>query len=181
MTVLSRPRHPIVADALSLIQDWCAGHIADDAPAFGHAVKIALTLGRHVSGRQAANRGPAVRSRERVVGCVDNDQADDDDTRDDLLARVVAMVTDPFYGKPVPAPRHTAAEIIAMAEAKLQHQAAHPSEERTELSAVDLDRRAAALVAAVLDDRLARRLRGRWWFTYTGRNRPNDRGRERRT
>jgi len=112
-----------------------------------------------------------VRSRELVVGCVSYDPADDDDWRDDELMWAVAVATDPMYGKPVPLPRHTAAEIIAMAEAKLQHQAAHPSEERTELSAVDLDRRAAALVAAVLDDRLARRLRGRWWFTYAGRNR----------
>jgi len=48
MSVLSRPRHPIVADALVVARDWCAGHIIDGAPAFGHAVKVALTLGRHV-------------------------------------------------------------------------------------------------------------------------------------
>lgn len=48
MTVLSRPRHPIVADALALAREWCAGHIIDSAPALGHAIKVALTLGRHV-------------------------------------------------------------------------------------------------------------------------------------
>ncbi len=48
MTVLSRPRHPVVADALELAREWCAGHIIDSAPALGHAVKVALTLGRHV-------------------------------------------------------------------------------------------------------------------------------------
>src|SRR5438067_4936862 len=48
MTVLSRPRHPIVADALVLAGEWCRGQIIDGAPAFGHAVKVALVLGRHV-------------------------------------------------------------------------------------------------------------------------------------
>ena len=48
MTVLSRPRHPIVAEALDLARDWCAGHIIDSAPALGHAVKVALTLSRHI-------------------------------------------------------------------------------------------------------------------------------------
>ncbi len=48
MSVLSRPRHPMVAEALDLARDWCAGHIIDSAPALGHAVKVALTLGRHV-------------------------------------------------------------------------------------------------------------------------------------
>jgi len=48
MTVLSRPRHPIVTDALNLVRDWCAGHITDNAPAFSHVVKVALTLGQHV-------------------------------------------------------------------------------------------------------------------------------------
>jgi hypothetical protein len=48
MSVLSRPRHPVVADALDLARQWCAGHIIDSAPALGHAVKVALTLGRHV-------------------------------------------------------------------------------------------------------------------------------------
>jgi hypothetical protein len=48
MTVLSRPRHPIVADALTLAGQWCRGQIIDGAPALGHAVKVALVLGRHV-------------------------------------------------------------------------------------------------------------------------------------
>jgi hypothetical protein len=48
MTVLSRPRHPIVADALVLAGEWCRGQIIDGAPALGHAVKVALVLGRHV-------------------------------------------------------------------------------------------------------------------------------------
>jgi hypothetical protein len=49
MTVLSRPCHPIVADALDLARDWCVGHIIDSAPVLGHAVKVALMLGRHIS------------------------------------------------------------------------------------------------------------------------------------
>jgi (p)ppGpp synthase/HD superfamily hydrolase len=48
MTALSRPRHPIVADALTLAGEWCRGQIIDGAPALGHAVKVALVLGRHV-------------------------------------------------------------------------------------------------------------------------------------
>jgi hypothetical protein len=48
MTVLSRPRHPIVADALVLAGDWCRGQIIDGAPALGHAVKVALVLGRNI-------------------------------------------------------------------------------------------------------------------------------------
>jgi len=38
----------VVADALDLARDWCAGHIIDSAPALGHAVKVALVLGQHV-------------------------------------------------------------------------------------------------------------------------------------
>jgi (p)ppGpp synthase/HD superfamily hydrolase len=49
MTVLTRPRHPVVAGALNLAHAWCAGHLIDGAPALGHAVKVALTLGRHIS------------------------------------------------------------------------------------------------------------------------------------
>jgi hypothetical protein len=48
MTVLSRLRHPIVADALILACEWCQGHVIDGAPALGHAVKVAKVLGRHV-------------------------------------------------------------------------------------------------------------------------------------
>ena len=49
MTVLSHPRHPIVADALDLARQWCDGHSIDGAPALGHAVKVALAVGRHLS------------------------------------------------------------------------------------------------------------------------------------
>jgi hypothetical protein len=48
MTVLSRPRHPLVDDALSLAREWCAGHVIDGSPALVHAVKVALTLDRHL-------------------------------------------------------------------------------------------------------------------------------------
>lgn len=48
MTVLSRPRHPIVDDALALAREWCRGHIIDGAPALAHAVKVALVLGHHM-------------------------------------------------------------------------------------------------------------------------------------
>jgi hypothetical protein len=48
MTVLARPRHPVVADALDLARRWCAGHVIDGSPALVHAVRVALTLDRHV-------------------------------------------------------------------------------------------------------------------------------------
>lgn len=48
MTVLSRPRHPLVDDALALARVWCDGHVIDGSPAVGHAVKVARTLGRHL-------------------------------------------------------------------------------------------------------------------------------------
>jgi len=48
MTVLSHPRHPLVADALNLARRWCAGHAIDGSPALVHAVRVALTLDRHV-------------------------------------------------------------------------------------------------------------------------------------
>jgi len=48
MTVLSRPRHPIVADALVLAGEWCRGQVVDGAPALGHAVRVALVLGCHI-------------------------------------------------------------------------------------------------------------------------------------
>jgi (p)ppGpp synthase/HD superfamily hydrolase len=48
MTVLSPPRHPIVADALALARDWCAGHIIDGAPALAHAARVAAVLVRHI-------------------------------------------------------------------------------------------------------------------------------------
>ena len=48
MSVLTRPRHPTVEVALELARSWCAGHVIDDAPALGHAIRVALTLDRHV-------------------------------------------------------------------------------------------------------------------------------------
>jgi hypothetical protein len=48
VSVLTRPRHPIVADALTLAREWCAGHVIDNAPALAHAVRVAVVLGRHV-------------------------------------------------------------------------------------------------------------------------------------
>lgn len=49
MTALSDPRHSLVADALSLARTWCAGHLIDATPALGHAVRVALTVDRHVT------------------------------------------------------------------------------------------------------------------------------------
>ncbi len=49
MTLLSAPRHPIVADALTLARDWCTGHRIDGAPALAHAIKVAATLDRHLT------------------------------------------------------------------------------------------------------------------------------------
>lgn len=48
MTVLTRPRHPIIATALGLARSWYAGRVIDGAPALGHAVKVALVLDRHL-------------------------------------------------------------------------------------------------------------------------------------
>jgi len=48
VSVLSRPRHPVIAEALAMARAWCAGHVIDGAPALGHAVRVALTLGEHV-------------------------------------------------------------------------------------------------------------------------------------
>lgn len=48
MSVLTKPRHPTVDTALALARTWCAGHVIDDAPALGHAIRVALTLDRHV-------------------------------------------------------------------------------------------------------------------------------------
>lgn len=49
LTVLSAPRHPLVAQALRQARQWCAGQVIDDRPAFAHAVTVAVTLGRHVA------------------------------------------------------------------------------------------------------------------------------------
>lgn len=48
MTVLTPPRHPIVAQALAEARVWCAGRIIDARPALAHAASVAVTLGRHV-------------------------------------------------------------------------------------------------------------------------------------
>lgn len=48
MSVLTRPRHPTIDTALELARTWCAGHLIDDAPSLGHAVRVALTLDRHL-------------------------------------------------------------------------------------------------------------------------------------
>ena len=48
MSVLARPHHPIVADALTLSRQWRSGHVIDDAPALAHAVRVAVVLGRHI-------------------------------------------------------------------------------------------------------------------------------------
>ncbi|SNQ47072.1 conserved hypothetical protein [Frankia canadensis] len=47
-SVLTRPRSPVIEHALGIARDWCAGQIIDGAPALGHAVRVALTLGRHL-------------------------------------------------------------------------------------------------------------------------------------
>ena len=48
MSVLTRPRHPLVATALGLARQWCDGHTIDGAPALAHAVQVVLKLGEHV-------------------------------------------------------------------------------------------------------------------------------------
>ena len=48
MSVLTRPRHPLVATALRLARQWCEGHVIDGAPALAHAVQVAMKLGEHV-------------------------------------------------------------------------------------------------------------------------------------
>jgi hypothetical protein len=48
VSILARPHHPIVADALTLSRQWGAGHVIDNAPALAHAVRVAVVLGRHI-------------------------------------------------------------------------------------------------------------------------------------
>src|SRR5439155_6035398 len=48
MNALGKPRHPLVDTALGLARTWCAGHVIDEAPAFAHAVRVAVTLDRHL-------------------------------------------------------------------------------------------------------------------------------------
>ena len=48
MTVLRRPRHPLVDSAMADARRWFAGHMIDSRPAFVHAVRVAVVLGEHV-------------------------------------------------------------------------------------------------------------------------------------
>ncbi len=48
MSVLTRPRHPLVETALGIARQWCEGRTIDGAPALAHAVQVALKLGEHV-------------------------------------------------------------------------------------------------------------------------------------
>ncbi|MEV0650019.1 metal-dependent phosphohydrolase [Phytomonospora sp. NPDC050363] len=48
MSVLRYPRPPIVQAAMDLARPWCEGQIIDAAPAYAHAVKVALMLDKHI-------------------------------------------------------------------------------------------------------------------------------------
>ena len=48
--MLTRPRHPTVDTALELARIWCAGHVIDNAPALGHAIRVVRTVDRHLPG-----------------------------------------------------------------------------------------------------------------------------------
>ena len=48
MTVLSPPRPAVIDRALRDAKVWCAGHTIDDRPALVHAVRVAVTVGKHV-------------------------------------------------------------------------------------------------------------------------------------
>ena len=48
VAVLAPPRHPIVAEALTLARAWCGEHVIDGAPALTHAVRVAAALGRYL-------------------------------------------------------------------------------------------------------------------------------------
>lgn len=48
MTV-TLPRHPLLEDAVDLARVWCEGHTVGEAPALGHAMRVARALCRHVS------------------------------------------------------------------------------------------------------------------------------------
>lgn len=47
-SVLAPPRAPVIDVALGLARTYAAGHVIDGAPAFAHAVRVALTLDRHL-------------------------------------------------------------------------------------------------------------------------------------
>ncbi|MBM0274043.1 HD domain-containing protein [Micromonospora tarensis] len=48
MTVFAAPRHPHIARALADARTWCAGRKIDERSAFVHAVRVAVTLARHL-------------------------------------------------------------------------------------------------------------------------------------
>jgi (p)ppGpp synthase/HD superfamily hydrolase len=48
MTALSPPRPVIVDRALRDARRWCTGQVIDDRPALVHAVRVAVTIGKHV-------------------------------------------------------------------------------------------------------------------------------------
>ncbi|MDG4795103.1 metal-dependent phosphohydrolase [Micromonospora sp. WMMD1082] len=48
VTVLATPRHPHITQALTDARTWCHGHLIDDRPALVHAVRVAVTLARHL-------------------------------------------------------------------------------------------------------------------------------------
>jgi hypothetical protein len=47
MTLLEKPRHPLIERALRDVRRWSVGHVIDDRPAMAHAVAVAATIGRH--------------------------------------------------------------------------------------------------------------------------------------
>jgi hypothetical protein len=48
MSVLTRPRPPLIDTAIDISRDWCEGHIIDGSPALGHALKVARKVGEHL-------------------------------------------------------------------------------------------------------------------------------------
>jgi hypothetical protein len=49
MSVLTRPRSPLIDAAIDISRDWCEGHIIDGSPALGHALKVARKVGELVA------------------------------------------------------------------------------------------------------------------------------------
>ncbi|MBB5868672.1 hypothetical protein F4553_002051 [Allocatelliglobosispora scoriae] len=47
VTVLNKPRHPIVERALRLSRLYYEGHVINEAPALNHAMRVAITLVEH--------------------------------------------------------------------------------------------------------------------------------------
>jgi len=48
VTVLVAPRHPLIRRALADARTWCTGQVIDERPALVHAVRVAVTLARHL-------------------------------------------------------------------------------------------------------------------------------------